>query len=101
MVRFEMVGTNGRQIIGLGLSDENIKRLKDKQPIYFSLEEFGFEESSVVIMWGKTEGEIAAELTEFVRQQNGTVTEGLEYCDCPPGGPMRKYPHPHNPRPQA
>lgn len=39
----------------LGLSDENLRRLKDDQPIKFNLKELGLEDVEVIIFNGKDE----------------------------------------------
>lgn len=44
----------GNMII-LGLSDENVKRLTNDQPIKFNLKELGLSDMDVFIFHGKTE----------------------------------------------
>jgi len=46
-------------MIMLGLSDENVKRLTNDQPIKFNLKELGLFDYEVVIFHGKTEQEMA------------------------------------------
>ncbi len=55
--------------IFLGLSDENMKRLKDDQPIKFSLKELGMEDVDVVIFNGRTEESMKDELIKGVNKQ--------------------------------
>lgn len=45
-------------MIFLGLSDENIKRLKQDQPIKFNLKDLGLQDMEVVIFNGKSEFEM-------------------------------------------
>ena len=45
----------------LGLDEENIKRLKENQPIVADLSEIGINQK-IVIMYGETLGDIKAEL---------------------------------------
>lgn len=47
----------GNMII-LGLSDENVKRLTNDQPIKFNLKELGLSDYDVFIFNGKTEQEM-------------------------------------------
>ncbi len=42
-------------MIMLGLSDENIKRLRQDQPIKFNLRDLGLTDMDVLIFHGKTE----------------------------------------------
>ena len=55
MIKFLAHGKNGQTIIGLGLSEGNIQRLKQGDPVYFSLEELGIEGYDVTIIYGETE----------------------------------------------
>ena len=47
-------GLVGNTII-LGLSDENLERLKGDEPIYFNLKELGLTDTNVYIFNGKDE----------------------------------------------
>lgn len=47
----------------LGLSDENIKRLKAGRPIRFDARPMGYD-GCIAIVWGETELKIMHELTE-------------------------------------
>lgn len=51
----------------LGLSDENVKRLKDDQPIMFNLKELGLSDTDVIIMNGKTEESIKETLLKATK----------------------------------
>jgi hypothetical protein len=61
MIKFVAQGKNGQTIVGLGLSEGNIKRLKQGDPMYFSLEELGIEGIDVTIVYGETEDAIKAD----------------------------------------
>jgi hypothetical protein len=50
-----MIKARKDNTIILGLSDENIKRLKEGQPIKFNLKEHGFSDIEVFIFNGKDE----------------------------------------------
>jgi len=45
-----------------GISAENVKRLKQGQPIHLNLKDMGLEDREVLIMYGETEQDIMAEL---------------------------------------
>lgn len=51
----------GNMII-LGLSDENLNRLKKDQPIKFNLQELGLPDYDVVIFNGKTEQDMKTQM---------------------------------------
>ncbi len=55
---------NGQPMVFLGLSGENITRLIAGEPIMVNMNELGLPPLNVVIMYGKTERAIAAELME-------------------------------------
>lgn len=62
MIKFTLTSPAGRRVMGLGLSDENIERLKNKQPILFDAGEIGVPGLDVLIMHGETEDSIKEEL---------------------------------------
>lgn len=59
-------------ILGIGLSEENVKRLKDKKPIRFQLKDFGLDEDvldniddyEITIVYGETEEDIVKYMKE-------------------------------------
>lgn len=51
-----------RPVMILGLSGENVTRLVAGEPIRFDAEDIGLPPCTVVIMYGRTEAEIAAAL---------------------------------------
>lgn len=53
---------NGRQYLLIGLEDGNIERLKNKQPIFFPLDELGIEGFDVLITYGKDQAEIVSDI---------------------------------------
>jgi hypothetical protein len=59
MVKFKAIGE--RDIIGLGLSEENIKRLKEGMPILVNKESLKIP-FDIVILYGRTENEIEADI---------------------------------------
>ena len=53
----------GKTVI-LGLSHENLKRLKKGNPIKLNLSEMGFDDQEIIIMSGATEQSMAAMLAQ-------------------------------------
>lgn len=59
------VGRAGdRPLIIIGLSDENLRRLRDDQPIRFDLADLGLPPALVLILGGPTEDAIVDQLHE-------------------------------------
>jgi hypothetical protein len=52
--------TNGDLLFGI--SAENVRRLKNNEPIVFNLKTMGLEDRKVMIVYGETEQDIMAEL---------------------------------------
>jgi hypothetical protein len=55
---------NGRPLVLIGLSGENMARLMSDEPIRFDLAELGLPPTVVLIVGGRTEDDIAANLRE-------------------------------------
>lgn len=55
---------DGKPLVILGLSGENMTRLMAHEPIRFDLAELGLPPAVVVIVGGRTENDIAGELVE-------------------------------------
>lgn len=53
MIKFKSE-MNGKPLIGIGLSEENVQRLKDGKPILFDAKQLGID-VSVTIFYGETE----------------------------------------------
>lgn len=49
-----------------GLSSENIKRLKDNQPIVINLKDVGLEDRRIMITYGDTEEKLYEEMIEHI-----------------------------------
>lgn len=62
MIKFTTRAKDGRKLIGFGLSSENLRRLREKMPILVDLGELGVPGTAVLICWGETEDDIAADL---------------------------------------
>lgn len=60
-----MIKAVAGELLMFGLSDENIKRLRDNHPIYFDLKELGLS-GKVVIFWGPTEDEMKKALVSML-----------------------------------
>lgn len=73
MIKFSANTPDRRKLIGLGLSHENLKRLKDNQPIRFKGESVGLDGVDVLIFAGKTEESMAAKLDPAITA-NSVIT---------------------------
>lgn len=49
-----------------GLSAENIKRLKDGQPIVINMKDVGLEERRIMITYGETEEKLYEKMLEHI-----------------------------------
>jgi len=61
----KMVKFRAGELLGFGLSAENIRRLQQGEPIYIDLTEMGMT-GKVLIFYGKTEFDMAEKLKPFV-----------------------------------
>ena len=69
MIKFTAATPNGRKLLGLGLSHENLARLKDGMPIRFKGEPVGIPLYDILIFAGKTEESMAKELDPAITAQ--------------------------------
>lgn len=53
-----------RAILGFGLSEENIKRLQEGQPIHFQGEQMGLLKKDILIFAGKDEEDLKKQATD-------------------------------------
>ena len=67
MIKFKTI-VNGKVLVGFGISEDNVKRLKEGMPIAINTEEckrlFGVDDTMVTILYGKTENDIKEELSK-------------------------------------
>ena len=76
MIKFTLPKQNGSTILGFGITEANVERLKQGQPIAFDLSELGIEGYEVLIMYGKDQKDIGSQLKEA-----NMVPEGVEFED--------------------
>jgi len=69
MIKATMKGKDDRNILLLGLSQENVNRLKEGKPIHINGDELGLD-NDVVLIYGETEAHIYKELQPMI----GTTT---------------------------
>lgn len=63
MIRFNGRNERGRLLLGFGISEGNVQRLKEGKPIHIHADEMGFA-GEIMIFYGETEDEIARQLKE-------------------------------------
>jgi hypothetical protein len=76
MVKFTATGQDGRRLLGIGLSAENVRRLRAGKPIHFSALGMGLGDFDVVITYGETEADIARELAPAIGPRTKRTLEG-------------------------
>ncbi|MFB7596910.1 hypothetical protein [Streptomyces sp. NPDC056160] len=64
MIKALLRETTGAPVVVLGLSDENMTRLMADEPIVVQLANLGLKPMKVLIVGGRTEADIAAQLAE-------------------------------------
>lgn len=75
MIKFKTTGK--RPLVGLGLSDGNLEKLREEKPIHINGEELGLDGVDILIFWGKTEKAIQKELIKLGLITNKTrIQEG-------------------------
>lgn len=67
MIKAVIQTVSGPAVI-LGLSGENITRLMADEPILLDLAEVGLPPQQIVIIAGRTEGDLATDVHELVRR---------------------------------
>lgn len=67
---------DGVPLIGLGLSRENLKRLKDGQPIVVHLADLNLPPGQILIFYGTTEAAMAKTLLPHIGED--TIVYGTE-----------------------
>ena len=72
-----MKSKEGKDILLLGLSGENVKRLKEGKPIHINGSELGLG-NDVVVMYGETEAHLYKELKPMIGSQ--TRVEPMNDC---------------------
>lgn len=70
MIKFK--SNDNKLLIGLGLSEGNLKKLREGKPIYIMKEELGID-FDLLIFWGRTEKEMVKKLRDI-----GAVNEKTE-----------------------
>lgn len=82
MVKFAALGPDGKTVLGLGLTDENLRRLKAGEPIAVLVAEVigapspPANKMTVMLFWGKDEDAIKA-----LFEENGLIGPGTTVVD--------------------
>jgi hypothetical protein len=76
MVKF-VASTNGKTLIGLGLSRMNLQKLKEGKPILVDLASLNLPyDAEVMIFYGKTEQTMAKDMLPYISED--TIVHGTE-----------------------
>ena len=70
MITFSGKNNRGRPLLGFGLSEKNLEKLREGLPIHLHADEMGFA-GDVLIFYGKTEDDLAKQMIEggFVEKE--------------------------------
>ena len=71
MIKFKGQNEKGEEFLGMGLSELNIKKLKEGMPILVNDETFF--NGQILIMYGRTEKEIIKELNGLIDLSNTEI----------------------------
>jgi hypothetical protein len=64
MVKAGANGADGKRIVILGITEENVRRLRDGKPIHVHGDEVGAPDVTIFIMYGKDNKDVARQLEE-------------------------------------
>jgi hypothetical protein len=77
MIKAKLRNTkNGRTYFLLGITDDNIARLKEHKPIGIDMSAFDFkpgEPNNVILMWGESLDALQQEMNQIETFENGLV----------------------------
>jgi hypothetical protein len=73
MIKAKTKSKEGKEILILGLSELNIKKLKEGQPI--KIDDGRFFDGLIFITYGKTEERIAADMSSFISPNTTIINE--------------------------
>ena len=73
MIKAKSKVKDGKDILVLGLSELNITKLKEGQPI--KIDDKRFFDGVILITYGKTEERIAADLSQFITKDTDVLNE--------------------------
>lgn len=74
MIKFKTADDKGNVKLGFGISEENVRLLKQGKPILINLREMGID-AEVMIFYGKTEKDILNDIKPFIGED--TITHGV------------------------
>jgi len=60
MIQFSGHADGGKRYVGIGLSAENLRRLRNGDPAVIDLTPHGYPDSEIIIFYGRTEDEMEA-----------------------------------------
>lgn len=66
MIKFKVDAKNNRKLIGLGITEENVKGLKEGKPIFINGEEVDIPGIDIMVFYGKDEKAIQDSLQNFI-----------------------------------
>ena len=79
---------NGRVIIGLGITADNLQELQEGRPIFVAGESVNLPRVDIIIHYGESEYELTEQVASVIGPQ--TEVRGLTPEELPPGHPQRQ-----------
>ena len=77
MIKF-MANGQDKNILGLAITEENVKRLKEGQPIIINGQEVGIDGLDILLMYGKDTRTIRHKLKDFIGEDT-ELRVGLQH----------------------
>lgn len=76
MIKLALIKSDGRKLLGFGITEQNVILLKDGKPIYTSLDELTIPDTDIVIFYATTEDK----MVEFFKKA-GFIKDESEIKD--------------------
>lgn len=75
MVKFSFKRKSGKIVMGFGINQDNVRRLKKGDPIFVDLSQFGID-GEILIFYGETEQDLVAFVSPHIDKETKVYSEG-------------------------
>lgn len=79
MIKFKIDNNVKKPVYGLGISDENVRYLKEGKPIAVDLAVMGGPDIEVFIFYGETEEAMTKQLMPYINKETKIYKTGTEH----------------------
>lgn len=77
MIKFKATNsTNDNVVLGFGLAEENIERLRDRQPIRVDLAEMGYPGLEILVFYGRDMGDLYGTVAPLIGPDTHIIPQG-------------------------